>query len=110
MRLRVSSRSPACFAAISVSFGLATLLATVVAAATEPVPVPARAPLPDPVLIDLGLHLGGVYRMGDAPAFPITGRTGAVFGVSAYAEPFLFTRSPITGAPECPSGTCRSAS
>jgi hypothetical protein len=85
MRLRVSSRSPACFAAISVSFGLATLLATVVAAATEP--VPARAPLPDPVLIDLGLHLGGVYRMGDAPAFPITGRTGAVFGVSAYAEP-----------------------
>ncbi len=85
MCLRVSSRSPACFAAISVSFGLATLLATVVAAATEPVPAPA--PLPDPVLIDLGLHLGGVYRMGDAPAFPITGRTGAVFGVSAYAEP-----------------------
>jgi len=73
------------FAAISVSFGLATLLATAVAAATEP--ATATAPLPDPVLIDLGLHLGGVYRMGDAPAFPITGRTGAAFGVSAYAEP-----------------------
>jgi hypothetical protein len=85
MRLRVFSRSRAYFAAISVSFGLATLLATAVAAATEPVPVPA--PLPDPVLIDLGLHLGGVYRMGDAPAFPITGRTGSAFGVSAYAEP-----------------------
>lgn len=87
MRLRVSSRSPACFATISVSFGLATLLATAVAGAAEPVPVPARAPLPDPVLIDLGLHLGGAYRMGDAPAFPITGRTGVAFGVSAYAEP-----------------------
>jgi hypothetical protein len=85
MRVRVSSRSRACFAAILPSFGLATLLVTGVAAAEDP--VPARTPSPEPVLIDLGLHLGGVYRTGDAPAFPITGRTGASFGVSAYVEP-----------------------
>lgn len=83
MRVRGSSRSRAYFAAISPSFGLATLLAAAVASA-EP---PARTPPPPPVLIDLGLHLGGVYRTGDAPAFPITGRTGAAFGVSAYVAP-----------------------
>ncbi len=42
---------------------------------------------PEPVLIDLGLHLGGVYRAGDAPAFPITERGGASFGVSAFVAP-----------------------
>jgi hypothetical protein len=85
MPVRVSSRSRAYFAAILPSFGLATLLVAAVAAA-EP-PVPALPFPPAPVLIDLGLHLGGVYRTGDAPAFPITGRTGAAFGVSAYVEP-----------------------
>ena len=85
MRVRGSSRSRACFAAISSSFGLATLFVTAVAAAEDP--APAWTPPPSPVRIDLGLHLGGVYRAGDAPAFPITGRTGAAFGVSAYVEP-----------------------
>lgn len=85
MRVRVSSRSRAFFAAISPSFGLAALFVTAVAVAEEP--APARTPPPAPVLIDLGLHLGGVYRAGDAPAFPITGRTGASLGVSAYVEP-----------------------
>jgi hypothetical protein len=83
MRVRGFSRSRACFAAISSSFGLATLFVAAVAAAEAP----ARTSPPAPVLIDLGLHLGGVYRTGDAPAFPITGRTGASFGASAYVEP-----------------------
>lgn len=85
MRVRGFSRSRACFTAILPSFGLATLLVAGVAAAEAP--APARTSPPAPVLIDLGLHLGGVYRTGDAPAFPITGRAGASYGVSAYVEP-----------------------
>lgn len=38
-------------------------------------------------MIDLGLHLGGVYRAGDAPAFPITDRAGVSFGASAFVAP-----------------------
>jgi hypothetical protein len=34
------------------------------------------------VQVDLGLHLGGVYQAGDAPAFPITtDRAGVSFGI-----------------------------
>jgi hypothetical protein len=83
MRVRGSSHSQACFAVISAGLGLAMLLATARAGAEEP----ARASAQEPVLIDLGLHLGGVYRAGDAPAFAITGRAGAVFGASAYVAP-----------------------
>lgn len=42
---------------------------------------------PEPVRVDLGLHLGGVYRIGDAPAFPITERAGVSFGASAHLAP-----------------------
>src|SRR5690349_20304165 len=85
MRVRGFSRSRAVFAAILPSLGLATLLVAGVAAAEAPAPV--RTSPPAPVLIDLGLHLGGVYRIGGAPAFPITERAGASYGVSAYVEP-----------------------
>ncbi|MEP7126383.1 MAG: hypothetical protein ABJE95_35965 [Byssovorax sp.] len=80
--MRVPSRSWACFAAIFASFALATTGA----AAADPPPARTTTP-PDPVRLDLGLHLGGVYRAGDAPAFPITDRAGASFGVSAFIAP-----------------------
>lgn len=90
MRVCAPRRSWACFAAFSASFGLATLVVTSTAIAADPTPTPtpalAPAPAPEPVLIDLGLHLGGVYRVGDAPAFPITGRAGALLGVSAFVS------------------------
>jgi hypothetical protein len=81
MRVRVSSGSRAYFAGVFASVGLAT------ATAAAEAPAPARTTAPQPVLIDLGLHLGGVHRTGDAPAFPITGRAGVSFGVSAYVSP-----------------------
>lgn len=86
MRVRVPRCSWAHFAAISVSFALAALLATPAATAADPPPTQTTTP-PDPVRVDLGLHLGGVYRAGDAPAFPITDRAGASFGVSAFVAP-----------------------
>jgi hypothetical protein len=82
MRLRVPRGSWAFFAVILASFGLATRGA----AAADPEPMRTSAP-PAPVLIDLGLHLGGVYRAGDAPSFPITDRAGAAFGASAFLTP-----------------------
>lgn len=82
MRLRIPPRSWAYFAAIFASFALATSTA----AAADPPSMPAAAPAA-PVLIDLGLHLGGVYRAGDAPAFPITERAGVSFGASAFLTP-----------------------
>jgi len=81
MRVRVSSRSRAYSAAFFASVGLAT------ASAAAEAPAPTRATAPQPVLIDVGLHLGGVHRIGDAPAFPITGRAGVSFGVSADVSP-----------------------
>jgi hypothetical protein len=86
MRVRVPRRSRAHFAAISAGFVIAGLLATTGASAADPPPARTTTP-PDPVRIDLGLHLGGVYRAGDAPAFPITDRAGASFGVSAFLAP-----------------------
>jgi hypothetical protein len=83
MRVRGSRHFWACFAVISAGFGLAMVLATGSAGAEEA----TRASPLEPVRIDLGLHLGGVYRLGDAPAFAITGRAGAVFGASAYVAP-----------------------
>src|SRR5207248_1231690 len=44
-------------------------------------------PPPEPIAIDLGVHLGFAYRVGDAPAFPIDERAGASFGASAYVSP-----------------------
>ena len=79
MRVRVSSRSRADFAVFFAGAGLATLL---VAA-----PAAAEAPAAAPTLVDLGLHLGGVHRLGDAPALAITERAGVSFGVSAYVAP-----------------------
>ena len=81
MRVRVSSRSRAYFLAFFASVGLAS------ASAAAEAPAPARTTAPPPVQIDIGLHLGGVHRTGDAPAFPITGRAGVSFGVSAYVSP-----------------------
>ena len=86
MRVRVPRRSRAYFAAISPGFALATLLATTGAGAADAPPARTTTPA-DPVRIDLGLHLGGVYRAGDAPAFPITDRGGVSFGVSAFVAP-----------------------
>ena len=86
MRVRVPRHSRAHFAAISMGFVIAALLATTGASAADPPPARTTTP-PDPVRIDLGLHLGGVYRAGDAPAFPITDRAGASFGVSAFLAP-----------------------
>jgi hypothetical protein len=86
MRVRVPRRSWAHFAAISAVFSLAALLATRAAGAADPPPTRTTAP-PEPVRIDFGLHLGGVYRAGDAPAFPITDRAGVSFGVSAFLAP-----------------------
>ncbi len=83
MRVRGSSHFRGYFAAISAGLGLTIVLATASAGAEEA----TRASPPEPVLIDLGLHLGGVYRLEDAPAFAITGRAGAVFGASAYVAP-----------------------
>ena len=71
---------------ISAIFGIATLLASSAAVAADPPPARTTAP-PEPVRIDLGLHLGGVYRAGDSPSFPITGRGGASFGASAFVAP-----------------------
>lgn len=81
MRVRGSSRSRAYFAAFFASVGLTT------ATAAADAPAPARTMAPPPMRIDVGLHLGGVHRTGDAPAFPITGRAGVSFGVSAYVSP-----------------------
>lgn len=83
MRVRRSSLSRACFAVVLAGFGLATLFTTASAEAEEAAPVSP----PEPVLVDLGLYLGGVYRAGDAPAFAITGRAGVAFGASAYVAP-----------------------
>ena len=83
MRVRGSSHFRAYFAVISAGCGLAMILATASAGAEEA----TRASQPEPVLVDLGLHLGGVYRLGEAPAFAITGRAGAAFGASAYVAP-----------------------
>ena len=86
MRARSPRRFRAYFTAISAILGIATLLVCSAAAATDPPPTRTTAP-PEPVGIDLGLHLGGVYRAGDAPAFPITDRAGVSFGVSAFVAP-----------------------
>lgn len=56
------------------------------AAAADPSPPRTTAPT-EPVLIDLGLHLGGLHRVGDSPTFSITNRGGVSFGVSAFVAP-----------------------
>ena len=86
MRSRSPRRFRAYFTAISAISGIASLLVSSAAAAADPPPTRTTAPS-EPVLIDLGLHLGGVYRTGDAPAFPITDRGGVSFGVSAFVAP-----------------------
>lgn len=86
MRARVPRRSRAHFTVISAVFGIATALASPAAVAADPPPARTTTP-PDPVRIDLGLHLGGVYRAGDAPAFTITDRGGVSFGASAFVAP-----------------------
>jgi hypothetical protein len=86
MRERVPRRFRAHFAAISAGFGIAALLASPAAGAADP-PPPRTVTPPDPVKIDLGLHLGGVHRLGDAPAFTITDRSGVSFGASAFVAP-----------------------
>jgi hypothetical protein len=86
MRSRSPRRFRAYFAAISAIFGIATLLATSTVEAADPSPTRTTAP-PEPVLIDLGLHLGGVHRAGDSASFPITERGGVSFGASAFVAP-----------------------
>ena len=86
MRSPRPRRFRACFTAISAILGIATLVVSSAAAAADPPPMRTMPP-PEPVRIDLGLHLGGVYRAGDGPAFPITDRVGASFGVSAFVAP-----------------------
>lgn len=86
MRERVPRRFRAQFAAISAVFGITTLLASRAAVAVDP-PPPRTVTPADPVKIDLGLHLGGVHRLGDAPAFAITDRAGVSFGASAFVAP-----------------------
>jgi hypothetical protein len=48
--------------------------------ADPPVVLPLR---PDPILLELGVRLGGIVRIGDAPSFSIDSRTGYLLGVSA---------------------------
>jgi hypothetical protein len=79
----------------SFSFRLAAaaLLVTLAArtAAAEP-PPPERAsalpPPPDPIGVEGGAHVGFVYRIGDGPSFPVDGRAGGTFGLTAAVSPW----------------------
>ncbi len=50
---------------------------------------PARRgpPSTDPVTAEIGVHLGGAYRLGEAPAFGIVNRGGAVAGAGVAVAP-----------------------
>src|SRR5690348_4704188 len=84
MRVRFRSRFPAC-RAFFFSIGLAITSPSARSAEAAEPPQPPSAP--DPIGIDLGVRLGFAYRVGDAPAFSISERAGASFGVSAYVSP-----------------------
>lgn len=53
-----------------------------------PPPAPIVLPRPaEPITLDLGVRLGGAARVGDAPAFSITGRSGVVMGLGVAVAP-----------------------
>jgi hypothetical protein len=83
--------------AIALSLGIAafaSLVARPAGAADAPAPgrpaaaAPAAAApavgQPQPIQLDLGLRLGPSFRLGSAPAFAITDRAGASFGLGAH--------------------------
>src|ERR1700689_861707 len=84
--------SPARRLAVSLSLAVG-----VVASAGRAEPLPATPlsrepavilpPRPDPVFLELGVRLGGGFRIGDAPSFPITSRTGFLLGVGVAVAP-----------------------
>src|SRR5262245_35112840 len=91
-----ASALPARLAALvlSIAVGLAAGLAGAQPApATPPAPgappPPAAAPSapPEPVTLDVGVRIGGVYRFGGAPAFAVTGRGGPLLGVGLVLAP-----------------------
>jgi hypothetical protein len=49
-----------------------------------PIVLPAPA---DPINLDVGVRLGGSFRIGDAANFPISSRTGALFGLGVALAP-----------------------
>jgi len=61
------------------------------AVGAEPLPLPEPSvvlPAPaEPVNLDLGLRFGGAFRLGDAPNYPVSSRTGALFGVGVAVAP-----------------------
>jgi opacity protein-like surface antigen len=57
-------------------------------AQTGPGEPPVKLPAPpEPVMLDVGVRFGGAVRLGDAPAFSITQRGGAVLGVGVGVAP-----------------------
>ncbi len=72
------------------SSAAAILLTALPASAQTPpqAPLPVLGePPPDPITLDVGVRLGGAYRFGDGPAFPITGRSGAIVGAGITLAP-----------------------
>jgi hypothetical protein len=61
------------------------------AAVAEPPPLPeppiVQPSHADPVTLDLGVRLGGSFRIGSAANYPVSSRTGALFGVGVAVAP-----------------------
>ncbi len=57
------------------------------ASSLPPEPPITLRPRPDPVLLELGVRLGGGFRLGDAPSFSVASRTGFVVGVGVAVVP-----------------------
>jgi hypothetical protein len=81
-----ASASLVCLATVTLSIAVA--LAPGVAGAEAPAAaVAVRQPPRDPVTLEVGLRLGGSYRLGDAPAFSVTGRGAPLLGVGLAVAP-----------------------
>jgi hypothetical protein len=66
----------------------AVLLVTLAARTAAAEPTSVLPPPPDPITVGLGAHVGFVYRIGDAPSFPVDGRAGGTFGLTASVAPW----------------------
>jgi hypothetical protein len=84
--------SPGRLAAAALSVALGLVASTGRAQPVPFTPLPADPPIvlpprPDPVLFELGVRLGGLVRIGDAPSFSIDSRTGFLLGVGVSIAP-----------------------